>query len=241
MKKSDAIKAINHHGMLLAFPIGNASEPRSLWSVAYPRSKMVWEWDEGGDNRVAELWHLREELSRSGKVVYVKWFKGRATFLSRELFTALLAIYGKQPGFMALSRDARNLLSLLEENSPQSTKQLKRQSALVGRALEGIYTGALRELWSRLLVVAFGEVDEGAFPSLAIGATKWIFEELYAQAREMRVEEAEAALDVLIRSSPLLLKEHLRILAQLGHTAAGSPPDTLRNHSPQRVRRPERQ
>lgn len=220
--------------MLLAFPIDNRPEPKSLWSVFYPRSKMLWEWDEGGDNRVAELWHLREELSRSKKVVYVKWFRGRATFLSRDLFRALLAVYARQPRFHALSRDARELLSLLEENSPQSTKQLKRASGLVGRDLEGTYTRALQELWSRLLVVAFGEVDEGAFPSLAIGATKWIFEDLYREAREMSAAEAEQVIDVYIRSSPLLLKQHLRVLAQLGEKS--EPPSRAQSRRVNRHR-----
>lgn len=40
---------------------------------------MHWEWDDAGDKRVADLWHLREELSRSGeRVVYTKWFQNRA-------------------------------------------------------------------------------------------------------------------------------------------------------------------
>ncbi len=217
MNKKEAIRAIERHGMLLVFPIDNAKEPLSLWSVFYPRSKMLWEWDESGDNRVAQLWHLREELSRSRKVVYAKWFKGRATFFSRDLFRALLAVYSKQPRFHTLSRDARELLALLEENSPQSTKQLKRGSGLVGRALEGTYTRALQEVWSRLLIVAFGEVDEGAFPSLALGATKWIFEDLYREAQEQSEKEAEAIIDLHVRNSPLLLKQHLKILALLGN------------------------
>ncbi|GHT89983.1 hypothetical protein FACS1894113_5470 [Alphaproteobacteria bacterium] len=226
MNKKSAIRAIDQNGMLLAFPIDNRPEPKSLWSVFYPRSKMKWEWDEGGDNRVAELWFLREGLSRSRKVVYVKWFRGRATFLSRDLFRALLAVYSRQPRFHALSRDARDLLALLEENSPRSTKQLKRASALVGRALEGTYNRALQELWNRLLIVAFGEVDEGAFPSLAIGATKWIFEDLFREARELKVSEAEQVIDLHIRRSPLLLKQHLRILAQLTEADATKPLQT---------------
>jgi hypothetical protein len=223
VNKTEAIKAINKHGMLLAFPIDNAPEPKSLWSVFYPRSKMVWEWDEGGDNRVAELWQLREQLSTSRKVVYVKWFKGRATFLSRDLFRALISTYMMQPGFNSLTRDARGLLSLLQENSTQSTKQLKRQSSLVGRALEGVYTRAMAELWSRLLIVAFGEVDEGAFPSLAVGATQWIFEELYREARALTVEQANAVLELHVKGNPLLLRQHLRILAQLSGEVAARP------------------
>ena len=209
--------------MLLAFPIDNASEPKSLWSVFYPRSKMIWEWDADGDNRVADLWHLREQLSTSRKVVYVKWFKGRATFLSRDLFRALLSTYMKQPGFHSLSREARDLLALLQENSPQSTKQLKKQSSLVGRALEGVYTRAMAELWSRLLIVAFGEVDEGAFPSLAVGATQWIFEELNREARELTVAEADSLLELHVMNNSLLLRQHGRILAQLSGEVAARP------------------
>jgi len=216
MKKSDAIKAIDRYGMLLVFPIDNAKEPRSLWSVTYPRSKMRWEWDEGGDNRVGELWHLREQLSRSGKVIYGKWFRGRATFMSKDLFRALLALYSRQPKFFALSRDARELLALLKENSPQSTKELKRATNLIGRALEPTYTRALKELWDRLLVVAVGEVDEGAFPSLAVGAVSLIFEELYREALELSLHDAEAVIRRYLGDAPLAERQHRKILAQLG-------------------------
>lgn len=201
--------------MLLAFPLDNRPEPKSLWSVFYPRTKMRWEWDDDGDNRVADLWHLREELSRSKRVIYAKWYRGRATFFSRALFTALLSEYLRQPGYDRLSRDARELLALLEENSPQSTKQLKRQSGLVGRALEPTYNKALAELWARLRVVAFGEVDEGAFPSLAVGATRLLFEPLYQEARAMPHAEAEEIMAPHFAESPLLEKQHKKVLSLL--------------------------
>ena len=215
MTKAGAIKAIDRHGMLLAFPLDNRPEPKSLWSVFYPRSRMRWEWDDDGDNRVAGLWHLREELSRSKRVIYAKWFRGRATFFSRRLFVALLSENMRQPGFNQLSRDARELLSLLEENSPQSTKQLKKQTGLVGRALEPTYNKALQELWQRLRIVAFGEVDEGAFPSLAIGATRLLFEPLYLEAKALPSSEAEAVFAEHFPESPLLEKQHRKIIAQL--------------------------
>jgi hypothetical protein len=222
MKKADAIKAIDRQGMLLVFPIDNRPEPKSLWSVFYPRSKMRWEWDESGDNRVANLWHLREALSRSKRVIYAKWFRGRATFFSRELFTALLSFYLRQNGFRALSRDARALLALLEENSPQSTKQLKKQTGLVGRALEPAYNKALQELWSRCLIVAFGEVDEGAFPSLAIGATRLLFEDLYMAARALPSSEASDTLARHFAGNPLLEKQHLKIMSTLDSRGASA-------------------
>ena len=83
---------------------------------------------------------------------------------------------------LALGSEARELLSLLEDDSPQSTKQLRRAAGLTGRASERTWTRALRELWERLLIVGTGEVDDGAFPSLEVGATRWIFEELWERA-----------------------------------------------------------
>lgn len=195
-----AIQHIDKHGILLVYPMAGKKDPASLWSVAYPRSKMRWEWDDNGDDRVARLWHLREELSRSKKVVYAKWFKGRATFFSREAFTALLSLLRNLPP--PLSRDARTLLGLMEESSPRSTKELKRESGLQGRLLESTYNKAMKELWSRLLIVGFGEVAEGAFPSLAVGATRHLFEDLFEEAAAMPLEEARARMKPLCQASP---------------------------------------
>jgi hypothetical protein len=191
MQFKSAIKAINEQGILLVFPIENRKDIPSLWSHFYPRTKMRWEWDEDGDDRVAKLWRLREELSGSGQVIYVKWFRGRATFFSKEVFSAVLKLMNPeaQPQIF-LSRDARNILEALEMDSPLSTKQLKRAVDLQGRFNETAYTRALKELWNRLLIVVYGEVDEGAFPSLAIGATRVLFEDLFRDARSM--DEAQA-------------------------------------------------
>lgn len=92
MNQERAIEKIESAGAILVFPIANQKEPASLWSVFYPRSQMRWEWDESGDNRVGNLWHLRTELSTTTEVVYAKWFRGRATFFSREIFPAFLRL-----------------------------------------------------------------------------------------------------------------------------------------------------
>src|SRR4051812_23826892 len=91
MTKRSAIAKINEKGMLIVFPVNNQKEPPSLWSEFYPRSKMRWEWNEGNDSRVADLWFLMKELSKSGEVIYSKWYRGRATFISKPLFVAMLA------------------------------------------------------------------------------------------------------------------------------------------------------
>lgn len=197
MTVSKAVQAVNKKAMLLVFPQENRKDPASLWYEFFPRTKMRWEWDETGDNRVGELWMLREKLSLSRKVVYSKWFRQRATLIANDVFPAMLKL--ANPGFphaTGLSFAAREILDLLEEDSPLSTKQLKKLSGLQGRASEGAYNRALKELWDRCLIVAFGEVDEGAFPSLAVGSTHVIFEELWAEAESLSEEEAQARLDL---------------------------------------------
>lgn len=185
--------------MLLVFPQENKKEPPSLWYEFFPRTKMRWEWDESGDTRVSDLWLLREKLSLSRKVIYAKWFRGRATLISFDLFKSMLrAANPDLPDVKGLSFAAREILDLLEEDSPLSTKQLKKMSGLQGRASESSYTRALKELWERMLIVAYGEVDEGAFPSLAIGSTRVLFEDLWAEAIELDVDEAREKVDELL-------------------------------------------
>ncbi len=199
MNLKGAIAAVNRRAVLLVFPIDNAKEDRSLWHEFYPRSKMRWEWDENGDNRVPELWFLRERLSSSGKVIYAKWFKGRATVISRSLFVPLFAALNAKP--KPLSRTAREVLNILEDNSPLSTKVIKKAVDLRGKDNEAAYTRALKELWERLLIVGFGEVDDGAFPSLAIGASKLLFEDLHREARELSLEAARDSVRAQLSNS----------------------------------------
>ena len=205
MKLSQVIDAINKHGMLLVFSIDNKPEPKSIWSVLYPKSVMRWEWDEDGDDRVHKLWHMREQLSRSGEVVYTKWFRGRATVFSKEAFTALLAGY-MEAGSMGVSARAREILEILALDSPQSTKSLRKTTGLTGKQNERLYEAALKELWTRLLIVGYGEIEDGAFPSLAMGATKAIFEDLHTKARNMDPASSAKAREKLFASVPLARK-----------------------------------
>jgi hypothetical protein len=205
MNLRSAVSKINQRGMLLVFPVKNAKQPASLWSEFFPRTEMRWEWDDSGDNRVGELWHLRAQLSTSRKVVYTKWYRGRATVISFELFTAMLKILDSThaSGTRELSLPSRELLDLLEEDSPLSTKVLKKAADLRGKDMERVYNAAMKPLWAQLLVIAFGEVDEGAFPSLAMGATKVIFEDLWRESEVLKPAEALKTVERLLpRGTP---------------------------------------
>lgn len=204
MKASAARAAIQKYGMCLVFPINNAKEPPSLWYHFFPKNKMRWEWDDSGDSRVADLWRLREELASSRKVVYCKWYRGRATFFSPDAFPAFVSGIHRTPPLLGdLSPEALEIRAILEDNSPLSTKQLKRASELVGRPLEGIYSKALRQLWNALLIVGVGEVDDGAFPSLSMGATSLMFEDLWIEAMQGSPAKHEALRERVFKSMNL--------------------------------------
>jgi hypothetical protein len=194
MKK--AIEVINKNGILLVFPINNQKEPDSLWSQFYPRSKMDWSWDENGDDRVAKMWALMKRLSDCREVIYSKWYQGRATFFSKKLFTALLCFRKDElESNSKLSRTSLQILEILESDSPLSTKQLKKMAELQGRDNEKFYHRAMKQLFNDFHIVAFGEVDDGAFPSLATGSTKNLYEDLWIDAKKMSLLEAVKIID----------------------------------------------
>jgi hypothetical protein len=228
ISRKASISAINKTGALLVFPLNNRPEPASIWSQFYPKDKMLWEWDENGDDRVSDLWYLKTELSTTRKVVYTKWYQGRATYFSRPLFTAMLrGLNSKKQPLEQLSQEARRILQILNGESPLSTKELKRISGLQGRGQERNYTKALNELWSRLLIVGFGEVDDGAFPSLAVGATQALFEDLWRDAFAFTMEEANLQVHKALPSSNLFLKYYLKL-----QTKFSQPQNLLQKSKP---------
>jgi hypothetical protein len=177
---------------------------------------MRWDWDQDVDDRVSDLWRLRESLSRSGKVVYAKWFRGRATFFSRELFADLLAAYGtsrlsaRELGF---GEDAKRILETLEMDSPLSTKQLKAATELRGKLFERAYDRAMKSLWNRLAIVGFGEIDDGAFPSLAVGATRNLFEDLWEESRGIDPATARERVVERLGEDSLFYRHFLKTLS----------------------------
>ena len=207
MKYKKAIETINQNGILLVFPVNNNKEPKSLWSEFYPRSKMEWNWDNDGDDRVGQMWGLMKKLSDCREVVYSKWYQGRATFFSTTLFTALLRLkLDVLINQNSLSRNARDILDILESDSPLSTKQLKKMAELQGKDNEKFYQRAMKELFKNYHIVAFGEVDDGAFPSLAIGATKNLYEEFWKAAQDMELQKAVKIINTCMPEGQLFRK-----------------------------------
>lgn len=195
----ESIKSINQEGVLLVFPLNNRAEPRALWHVAHPRKPMRWEWSEDGDDDVVRMWALMKSLSQDRRVVYSKWHQGRATFFSRQVFAALHRVLSERPlRWSEAPPSAREILEVLEMDSPLSTKQLKAATELQGKFFEPTYTKAMKFLFQQLLVVGFGEVEDGAFPSLAVGATSVLFEDLIEESKGLSLKEAQKVLNQYI-------------------------------------------
>lgn len=194
MKK--AIDAINREGILLVFPVKNRKDTPSLWREFHPRTPLRWEWDEDGDNRVFKMWQLMKELSECRDVVYVKWFQNRATFFSRELFKAIYKFLRSRPEvFERPPSSADLIMETLLEDSPLSTKQLKVLTDLRGKDMAAVYNRGLSWNFARLEIVGFGEADDGAFPSLVVGATKLMYEDLVDEAEDMDLGEARRLIE----------------------------------------------
>ncbi len=207
-----AKKIIDKVGIVLVYPITNAKEPPSLWSELHPRTPMRWDWDADADGRVVELWHLKNELAATGDVAYAKWFRGRATFFSLDVFHALLATLAEAGDVLAgLPHEARDILELLRERSPLSTKELRAEAGLRGKPYERVFTHAMRALWQRLLVVGIGEVEDGAFPSLAVSATEAMFEDIW-NARSEATDAQRARLDAVVSKTKVYRRELDRAL-----------------------------
>lgn len=196
--EAKAIDKINARGLLLVYPVKNQSEPASLWSEFYPRTPMNWSWDSDADGRVSRMWSLMKTLSESGKVVYTKWYRGRATFFSQHLFTNLLAV--TRPWEQSQwPRASSDIYEVLSSDSPISTKILKKHTGLVGKDFAAEFDRSMRFLYQNFLVVTYGEVDDGAFPSAAVGTTELLFESLWEEAK--RTDRA-TALHVLNKYLP---------------------------------------
>jgi len=193
---SSALESIRRHGALLVYPINNREQPHSLWAEFFPSSRMVWDWNEDSDHRVGDMWQVMKRLSDCREVVYSKWYQGRATFFAPEVFSAMLSERRAcQTPRHQLSKTARALFEVLENNSPLSTRKLKEFAGLQGKVNEAAYSRGMKELFTRLLIVGFGEVEDGAFPSLAVGATELLFDDLWRDGAEMSPVIAKATLE----------------------------------------------
>ena len=53
--------------------------------------------------------------------------------------------------------------------------------------------------FQKYLMVGYGEVDDGAFTSLAVGATKNLYEDLWNSAEKLNEAKAQAVVDKYLK------------------------------------------
>lgn len=204
-----AITHIQKAGILLLYPLKNQPEIPSLWNAFFPKVQMHWDWSEQGEDRIAELWHLRTDLSTSRKVVYTKWFRNRGTFFSLELFQALVSfVSSRKAADLSLGIDAQTILSVVNDDSPLATKTLKQLCEMPGRLEQSRFERAMKELWLRFLIVGYGEVDEGGYPSLAVGSSRLLFEDQWDASLKMTRQEREECIAKYFDRVPAFRKQY---------------------------------
>jgi hypothetical protein len=86
---------------------------------------------------------------------------------------------------------------------------------LTGAPNRSVFEKAVKRLWQQLLIVGTGEVDEGQFPALAMGATKHIFEELWCEAQAMDVEHALDIVERCLGAQSLFLRFFHRVRSRM--------------------------
>jgi hypothetical protein len=72
-------------------------------------------------------------------------------------------------------------------------------------------------LFFRLLIVGLGEVEDGAFPSLAVGATTLLYDDLWADALNLNEGEAFKLIDHHMPKGTLLRKQFDKIYEDLNY------------------------
>jgi hypothetical protein len=88
----------------------------------------------------------------------------------------------------------------------------------------------MKFLWTRLLIVGVGEVDDGAFPSLAVGATELVFEDLWLSRKNVS-GSSRGALRAALTRSKAFEKQHDRVVAVLRETTARAKAPAKRVYS----------
>ena len=96
----------------------------------------------------------------------------------------------------------------------------------------------MRELWSRCLIVAYGEVDDGAFPSLAIGSTPLIFEDLWSNAWRLDPSEAERKIAEILPEQNLFYRHFLKVKSTAAIPARRTKATSVSNSIRLRIHNP---
>jgi hypothetical protein len=161
---AEAETFINTVGFCFAFK-ANRSELPCLWHAAAGERNPDYPLHVQNDPYISLVWVAKDQLAAEKKVYYGKALKKRPTFISLKYFPYFYRLITDQRGdhYLAdynrggLSRDARRILDVLNEQSPQITADLKAAAAMANPDKRSAFDAAMAELQSRFYVVKIGE------------------------------------------------------------------------------------
>jgi hypothetical protein len=163
----EAVKYIDAAGFCTLFPVKNVPLTSLYYAVTRrnPQSDFVW------DRYVEMLWKWKDILPQRKRAYYAKYFRGRGTFISRDLLPSFLAMRetAVEPSdhehFYAEGRireDARAIWEAIAENGPLATLELRNICKMDSKAGNVRFKRAVADLQCMLVVVHFGTEQETA-------------------------------------------------------------------------------
>lgn len=194
---SDAVRFINLVGFCVLFPVKNVPLSSLYYAVA-KRPPTGW-------GKYSQLiWKWKDELPKSRRAFYGKFFKGRATFLSLEFLPHFLATEGtaldanEAEEFYEAGRITRNALELwqaLAQHGPLPTLELRHACKLETQAGNARFKKAMLELQGLLIVTHSGAAQETeAWASSRFDLVARSFPQQVRQARRISEEDARTAI-----------------------------------------------
>jgi len=169
------LEFIQREGVVSVFPAKGKRALPSLFRFLHPRSSFSWVWDENGDDKVVKLWWLKNEIAASKKVLYGRFFTNQPVFVAFARAKELRAQVQRVP----LGELDRYVLELLEQNSPQTLRMMKRQARLEGRDfLRSEWQKSLLKLQKQFLICSLGDStrESGPMPSTEYVALEHFFD-----------------------------------------------------------------
>ncbi|MBI2861597.1 MAG: hypothetical protein HYX89_02130 [Chloroflexi bacterium] len=189
---------IDEVGFALLFP-GRGVELPSLWEAVCGGREPLSYWDD----RVQALWEWKDELAIARRAWYGKYFHSKPTFISLAILPAFLKIAelpadpsDAQSLYQAghLSREARDLYSLVLQSGPISSLSLRRSAGLMGKTRGTRFERALRELQRKLLLAKVGISETGSsWPSDIFAPIHLAFPQAFEASITLGIEEARSA------------------------------------------------
>jgi hypothetical protein len=192
----DAARFVDAVGFCTLFPVNKVPLP-SLYAAVSGR-------DPGAglafDEHFENIWHWKDELPRRGRAFAGKLFRGRSTFISKELLPYFLAMRESASAasdhrhFYANGRirdDARVIWEKLDELGPLATLELRHACGMETQAGNKRFKRAIVDLQCLLVVVHFGiERETRAWASGRYELTCRAFPEEVAAAAAISPEAA---------------------------------------------------